>query len=186
MVPRFDFIGLVVADLAASLAFYRRLGLDIPADAESSPHVELTLPGGLRIAWDTEDTIRSFDESWVRAVRRPPHRPGVRLYPGRRRRELPRPRRVGSRGSPCRLGRVLGSPDGWSSIPTATTSSCSPRSKSPHELSRSVRPPSLSPRETGEIVGVTDTCRRVRRTKAPAHERECPLHPQIRFEVFAP
>jgi catechol 2,3-dioxygenase-like lactoylglutathione lyase family enzyme len=66
MVPRFDFIGLVVADLAASLAFYRRVGLDIPADAEAAPHVEITLPGGLRMAWDTEETIRSFDESWVR------------------------------------------------------------------------------------------------------------------------
>jgi catechol 2,3-dioxygenase-like lactoylglutathione lyase family enzyme len=66
MVPRFDFIGLVVADLATSLAFYRRLGLDIPADADASPHVEVTLPGGLRLAWDTEDTIRSFDAAWVR------------------------------------------------------------------------------------------------------------------------
>jgi catechol 2,3-dioxygenase-like lactoylglutathione lyase family enzyme len=65
MAPRFDFIGLVVADLATSLAFYRRLGLDIPADADASPHVEVTLPGGLRIAWDTQETIRSFDESWT-------------------------------------------------------------------------------------------------------------------------
>jgi catechol 2,3-dioxygenase-like lactoylglutathione lyase family enzyme len=31
---RLDVIGLVVADMAASLAFYRRLGLDIPADAD--------------------------------------------------------------------------------------------------------------------------------------------------------
>jgi catechol 2,3-dioxygenase-like lactoylglutathione lyase family enzyme len=66
MAPRFDFIGVVVADMATSLAFYRRLGLDIAADADSSPHVESVLPGGLRLAWDTEETIRSFDESWVR------------------------------------------------------------------------------------------------------------------------
>jgi catechol 2,3-dioxygenase-like lactoylglutathione lyase family enzyme len=64
MVPRFDFIGLVVADLATSLAFYRRLGLDIPLDADASPHVEVAFPGGLRMAWDTQETIRSFDESW--------------------------------------------------------------------------------------------------------------------------
>ena len=47
MTPRLDAIGLVVSDMAASLAFYRRLGLDIPADADSAPHVEATLPGGL-------------------------------------------------------------------------------------------------------------------------------------------
>ncbi|MFB9512487.1 VOC family protein [Streptomyces purpureus] len=64
--PRFDVIGLVVSDMAASLAFYRRLGLDIPADADAAPHVEAPLPGGLRIAWDTEEVIRSFDPGWTR------------------------------------------------------------------------------------------------------------------------
>jgi catechol 2,3-dioxygenase-like lactoylglutathione lyase family enzyme len=34
MTPVLDVVGLVVADLPASLAFYRRLGLDIPPDAE--------------------------------------------------------------------------------------------------------------------------------------------------------
>lgn len=57
-------IELVVADMAASLAFYRRLGLDIPAEADAEPHVEAGL-GAFRIAWDTEDTIRSFDPSWT-------------------------------------------------------------------------------------------------------------------------
>ncbi|MFC4109272.1 VOC family protein [Micromonospora zhanjiangensis] len=64
MAPRFDLVGMVVADMARTLAFYRRLGLDIPADADHQPHVEVTLPGGLRLAWDTEDTIRSFDPEW--------------------------------------------------------------------------------------------------------------------------
>jgi catechol 2,3-dioxygenase-like lactoylglutathione lyase family enzyme len=64
MTVRFDVIGLVVADMARSLAFYRRLGLDVPADADSQPHVEAALPGGLRIAWDTIDTIKSFDPGW--------------------------------------------------------------------------------------------------------------------------
>jgi catechol 2,3-dioxygenase-like lactoylglutathione lyase family enzyme len=62
--PRIDQIGIVVADMAASLAFYRRLGLDIPAEADQQPHVDVTLPGGLRLAWDTVATIRSFDEGW--------------------------------------------------------------------------------------------------------------------------
>ncbi|KPH97119.1 MULTISPECIES: VOC family protein [unclassified Streptomyces] len=66
MTPRIDLIGLVVSDMAASLAFYRRLGLDIPAGSDDQPHVEALLPGGLRIAWDTEDVVRSFDPSWTR------------------------------------------------------------------------------------------------------------------------
>ncbi|MFE5940068.1 VOC family protein [Streptomyces sp. NPDC056470] len=64
--PRLDVIGLVVSDMAASLAFYRRLGLDIPADAGTAPHVEAALPGGMRIAWDTEEVVASFDPGWTR------------------------------------------------------------------------------------------------------------------------
>ncbi len=63
---RFDFIGLVVADMATSLRFYRRLGLDIPAEADTEAHVELNLPGGMRLAWDTVEGIRSFDADWQR------------------------------------------------------------------------------------------------------------------------
>ncbi|MGW5448899.1 VOC family protein [Streptomyces asiaticus] len=65
MTARFDAIGLVVADMAASLAFYRRLGLDIPADADTQPHVEAALPGGARLMWDTVATVRSFDPEWT-------------------------------------------------------------------------------------------------------------------------
>ncbi|MEU0302488.1 VOC family protein [Streptomyces sp. NPDC006175] len=65
MTPRLDAISVVTADMAASLAFYRRLGLDIPAGAESAPHVEVALPGGQRLLWDTEDVIRSFDPGWT-------------------------------------------------------------------------------------------------------------------------
>ncbi len=54
---------LVVSDMAATLAFYRLLGLDVPADADAEPHVEVPL-GGLRLAFDTVETIRSFDPSW--------------------------------------------------------------------------------------------------------------------------
>jgi catechol 2,3-dioxygenase-like lactoylglutathione lyase family enzyme len=64
MAPRFDLVGMVVEDMAASLAFYRRLGLDVPAEADGEPHVEVQLARGLRIAWDTRETIGSFDPSW--------------------------------------------------------------------------------------------------------------------------
>lgn len=65
MAPRLDLIGLVTSDMAASLAFYRRLGLDIPASADEAPHVEVVLPGGLRLAWDREDVIASFDPGFT-------------------------------------------------------------------------------------------------------------------------
>ena len=58
-------VNLRVTDLARSLAFYRRLGLEIAPDADREPHVEASLPGGLRIAWDTVETIRSFDAGWT-------------------------------------------------------------------------------------------------------------------------
>jgi catechol 2,3-dioxygenase-like lactoylglutathione lyase family enzyme len=64
MTPRPDLIGLVVSDMKASLTFYRALGLDLPAEADGQPHVEHALPGGLRLAWDSVDTIRSFDPGW--------------------------------------------------------------------------------------------------------------------------
>lgn len=62
--PLASAIGLTVAEMPAALAFYRLLGLDIPDEADGEPHVEVTLPGGLRLMWDTVDTIRSFDPSW--------------------------------------------------------------------------------------------------------------------------
>ncbi len=65
MTPTFSVIGLVSADLARTFAFYRRLGLDIPEEAAAQPHVEVTLPGGLRLAFDTVATIRSFDPDFV-------------------------------------------------------------------------------------------------------------------------
>ncbi|QIQ02006.1 VOC family protein [Streptomyces liangshanensis] len=65
MTPRLDATSLVVSDLAASLAFYRLLGLDIPAGADTAPHVEVLLPGGTRLLWDTEDTVRSFDPGFT-------------------------------------------------------------------------------------------------------------------------
>ena len=57
-------IEMVVSDMATTLAFYRRLGLDIPETANHEPHVDIELAGGMRLAWDTEETIRSFDPEW--------------------------------------------------------------------------------------------------------------------------
>ena len=64
--PQLDVIGIVVEDMAASLAFYRRLGLEVPADSDDRPHVEVALAGGIRIAWDTLEEVRSFDPDFRR------------------------------------------------------------------------------------------------------------------------
>ncbi len=51
--------------MPATLAFYRLLGLDLPAAADTEAHVDVDL-GGLHLAFDTEDVIRSFDPGWTR------------------------------------------------------------------------------------------------------------------------
>lgn len=58
-----DMVGIIVKDMAEALRFYRLLGLDIPEGAESEPHVEITA-NGYRIAWDTEELVRSFAPHW--------------------------------------------------------------------------------------------------------------------------
>ena len=64
MTTRLEAIGLVAGDMSRSLAFYRELGLEFPDDADTQPHVETTLPGGLRLMWDTVETIHSFQPEW--------------------------------------------------------------------------------------------------------------------------
>ena len=74
MAPIFDLVGLPVADMAASLAFYRRLGLDLDDKQDTESHVEAHPTGGLRIAFDTHEVIRSFDPDFV-----PPAAGGISL-----------------------------------------------------------------------------------------------------------
>jgi catechol 2,3-dioxygenase-like lactoylglutathione lyase family enzyme len=57
-------VEIVVADMAAALAFYRRLGLEIAPEADAEPHVDVDL-GGLHLAFDTRETILSFDPGWT-------------------------------------------------------------------------------------------------------------------------
>ena len=59
-----DLIGIVVDDMAAALAFYRLLGIDIPAEANTDAHVEATLPGGLRLAWDSAEMMAGIHGDW--------------------------------------------------------------------------------------------------------------------------
>ena len=61
MTPVVDAIGIVVSDMATALAFYRLLGFDLPPEAGGEGHVEVRTSGGIRILFDTEEVIRSFD-----------------------------------------------------------------------------------------------------------------------------
>jgi catechol 2,3-dioxygenase-like lactoylglutathione lyase family enzyme len=65
MEPQLDLVGIVVRDMRASLAFYRRLGLDIPDGAEEEPHAEARTPSGFRVAWDSAELIKQIDPTWT-------------------------------------------------------------------------------------------------------------------------
>jgi len=67
MTAKLGFIGIVVQDMAASLAFYRALGVPIAEGQDDAPHVDATLDGGVALAWDTVETIRSFDPGFTPA-----------------------------------------------------------------------------------------------------------------------
>ncbi len=53
MSVQLSMVGLMVRDMAAALTFYRRLGLDIPADADQKPFVLHRMDSGVSIFWDT-------------------------------------------------------------------------------------------------------------------------------------
>ncbi|HNP88486.1 MAG: VOC family protein [Chloroflexi bacterium SZAS-1] len=63
-----DMVGIIVSNMAASLTFYRMLGLNIAPGQEHEPHVEVMTPNGYRIAWDSEDLMRDMDPNWQRPV----------------------------------------------------------------------------------------------------------------------
>jgi uncharacterized glyoxalase superfamily protein PhnB len=57
-------IEIVAADLAASLTFYRDLGIEIAAVAEDEDHVEARLSSGVTLAWDTAELIAKLDPAY--------------------------------------------------------------------------------------------------------------------------
>jgi catechol 2,3-dioxygenase-like lactoylglutathione lyase family enzyme len=58
-------IGITVADMARSIAFYRVLGLDVPETPDEG-HVDAPLPNGVRLMLDSEEVVRSFMPEWQR------------------------------------------------------------------------------------------------------------------------
>ena len=63
--PQLNALGIVVSDIARSIAFYRLLGLEVPETPDEG-HVDTFLPNGVRFMLDSEDVIRSFRPDWTR------------------------------------------------------------------------------------------------------------------------
>ena len=63
--PELNAIGIAVSDMAASIRFYRLLGLDVPETPDQG-HVDTFLPNGVRFMLDSEEVIRSFLPDWSR------------------------------------------------------------------------------------------------------------------------
>jgi catechol 2,3-dioxygenase-like lactoylglutathione lyase family enzyme len=65
MTPLLNAVGIVAANMARSLDFYRRLGLDVPHTPDEG-HVNISATNGLRLMVDSEQEIRKFRPNWVR------------------------------------------------------------------------------------------------------------------------
>ena len=63
--PELNAIGIVASDMARSIRFYQVVGFDVP-DTPDEGHVDTSLPNGVRLMLDTEDTILSFRPDWTR------------------------------------------------------------------------------------------------------------------------
>ena len=70
MMIQLETVGLIVDDMAASLHFYRHLGLEIPPEADGEDHVELSDYGGQLLAWDTVKIVQLGDPNWNGAAGR--------------------------------------------------------------------------------------------------------------------
>ena len=52
-------IGIVTRNPPEAVRFYRLLGVDVP-DPDGD-HLDVTLPNGLRLMWDTEELMKQID-----------------------------------------------------------------------------------------------------------------------------
>ncbi len=68
--PDLDAFGIAVRDMAATVSFYSLLGLEFAPGAAGEGHVEVELPGGVRVMFDAEDIMKSFDPDWEVAAGR--------------------------------------------------------------------------------------------------------------------
>jgi uncharacterized glyoxalase superfamily protein PhnB len=63
--PDLHMLNVVVGDMAASVDFYRRLGVAADEDVDASGvHVELRMPGGFSLELDSADSARVWHAGW--------------------------------------------------------------------------------------------------------------------------
>ncbi|HEY0383432.1 MAG TPA: VOC family protein [Candidatus Elarobacter sp.] len=68
--PHFDQVNVVVRDMGATLAFYRKLGFDVPDDGQEWPpgsgakHVEVAFPSGVRLEFDNLPMAKIWHAGW--------------------------------------------------------------------------------------------------------------------------
>jgi uncharacterized glyoxalase superfamily protein PhnB len=67
MAPVLNAVGIVTTDMDRSLRFYSLLGLAVP-EADGAGHVNIEMPGGARLMFDTEEEIRKFRPEWTRTT----------------------------------------------------------------------------------------------------------------------
>ncbi|WP_433554925.1 VOC family protein [Pseudonocardia xinjiangensis] len=68
MSPTMNAIDIVVSDLEATMAFYRRLGLEFEIDAHMPEHAQCDLPNGLHLMLDTENLRGKTSTDWSPAA----------------------------------------------------------------------------------------------------------------------
>lgn len=69
MPPDLNLLDLVTADMDATIAFYRALGVDIPETAiwrtpSGAHHVDITMPGGLQVHFDSAALAKFYNQGW--------------------------------------------------------------------------------------------------------------------------
>jgi len=67
--PDLNQLDLIAADMEATIAFYRALGVDIPETAiwrtATGPHhVDITMPDGLRVHFDSHSLAKHYNQGW--------------------------------------------------------------------------------------------------------------------------
>jgi uncharacterized glyoxalase superfamily protein PhnB len=64
-VPDLHMLNLVVTDMAASLDFYRRLGIAMPEGQDAAAaHAQLRMPGSFSLELDTAESARLWHAGW--------------------------------------------------------------------------------------------------------------------------
>jgi uncharacterized glyoxalase superfamily protein PhnB len=71
--PATSFMGvhLTVKDMSKAIAFYRRVGLDVPEPVGGGSHVEIEFGRGMHLALSTVELTSSYDPGWRESSRRP-------------------------------------------------------------------------------------------------------------------